>query len=283
MKRRRKWVAASLLVLVGLGCLILGRRDRWPYWRDGRIGRLVEQALQDESRSAACEAVLEVGAPAVPLIARKGLHDTCHHLRFLSFDHLLSFASGHPRLNRWFRIDERVSNCVGRHSHAAWLLFQMGTNAQAAIPDLIDCLERCPQLHYVQTTELLDTLGEVSGTNRAAIPFLARLARDHLNLRAAVVAYFIDGQTNLLVETCQRLAQADPLGLLSGHELYWLKDDSALNEHLVPLLERLHADPRSGEREQTSIVAALEDRGSEAKEALNRLCGGQSDNPPHAD
>lgn len=283
MKRRGKWVVAGLVVLIALGCMILGRRDHWPYWRDGGLGRLVEQALQSESRSAAFDAVLEVGAPAVPLIARKGLHDTCHHFRFLSCDRLLAFAWGHPRLNRWLKIDDRASNCAGRHFQAAWLLSCLGTNAQAVVPDLIDCLEHCPQLHYLHTTRLLDTLGKVSGTNRTAVPFLTKLARDHLNLRAAVVAYYIDGQTNLLVETCQRLAQRDPLDLVAGQELFWFKDDHALNEHLVPLLEGLYTDPRSGERERRSIIGELEARGRDGAAALNRLRSSQRNNVPRAD
>ncbi|MCB1129398.1 MAG: hypothetical protein KDM81_23050, partial [Verrucomicrobiae bacterium] len=147
----------------------------------------------------------------------------------------------------------------------------MGTNAQAAVPDLIDCLEHCPQLHYVDTTELLNTLGEVSGASRTAIPFLTHYARDYLSLRAAVVAYFIDGQTNLLVETCQRLAQQNPLHLLRTHELYWLREDHLLNQHLVPLFEQLHSDPRCGADERRSVLFELECRGGDAEEALNRL------------
>ena len=56
------------------------------------------------------------------------------------------------------------------------------------------------------------------------------------------MAYHIDGRTNLLVETCQLLAEKNPSLLLSGHKLFWFRDDHALNEHLVPLLEKLYAN-----------------------------------------
>ena len=139
---------------------------------------------------------MQIGAPAVPFIARRGLHDKCHTFHFLSSDHVLAFGMGHPRLNRWLRTDSWVDNCVGKHGQACWLLFCMGTNAPAAIPDVIDCLEHCPALHVMHHLDLLDTLGEISGTNPAAIPYLTKHARNG-ELRAAAVAYYINGQTNL--------------------------------------------------------------------------------------
>ena len=139
-------------------------------------------------------------------------------------------------------------------------MINLGTNAHAAIPDVIDCLENCRGLHFVNAQDLLDTLGEISGTNPAAIPYLTKRARrdDAWSLRAAALAYYIDGRTNLLVETCQRLARKDPRALLGGQELFWFREDHALNEHLVPLLERLYAAPGLASRDQESILFELE-------------------------
>jgi hypothetical protein len=116
--------------------------------------------------------------------------------------------------------------------------------------------------HRFGAMDLFDTLGEISGTNPAAIPYLTKRARGpgSLCLRAAATAYYINGQTNLFVETCERLSREKPEWLLDGPELFWFRDDPALNHHLVPLLEKLYLDPRVASRERGTAVDELEAR-----------------------
>ena len=283
MNRGARTVFTLLLIVAAIGCALLWPAARGPIYRGRRTADWVEQALREHSRSEAFEAVLQIGAPAVPFIARQGLHNKYHKFYFLSDDYVATFCQHHPVLYRRLRIVPWINydGCAARHDKARWLLDCMGTNAQAAIPDVIDCLEHCRGLHYVNALELLDTLGEISGTNPAAIPYLTQRARrdDSLCLRAAAMAYCIEGRTNLLVETCQRLARKDPGELLGGHELFWFREDHELNEHLVPLLERLYADPRLASGDQESILFELESRSNDATAAIARLLALQTNAP----
>jgi len=255
MNRRRNILLA--LVVAGVGCGLHWWPDRGPVYQGRRTADWVEEAFKDPPSSEAFDAVLKIGAPAVPFIAR-GLHDRCHSYHFLSAGNEWYFIHRHPRLGRL--LEAHVEICTGKHLRASWLLWRMGTNAQAAIPDVIDCLENCPSLHFISAWEMLGTLEEISGTNPAAIPYLTECARggDSCRLRAAVAAYRINGQTNLLIETCERLSRIDPAGLLDGLELFWFKDDPELNQHLVPLLEKLYLDPKLDARDRSSAMAALE-------------------------
>lgn len=73
MKRRWRLLVVGLFVLAGIGLLILDPRDGWLHGEARRTAELVEQALQERGRSEVFEAVLRIGAPAVPLIARDDL------------------------------------------------------------------------------------------------------------------------------------------------------------------------------------------------------------------
>jgi hypothetical protein len=278
MNRGARIVFTLLLIVTAIGCPLLWLAPRGPLYKGRRTADWVAQALHEEKRSEAFEAVLQIGPPAVPYIARWGLHDKGHTFHFMSSDYLLPFSMGHPRLARWLRIWNWMYNCVGKHGQACWLLSCLGTNAQAAIPDVIDCLEHCPTLHVMHRLQLLDTLGEISGTNPAAIPYLTKRARMG-DLRAATMAYYIDGRTNLLVETCQWLARKNPSWLLSGQELFWFREDHALNEHLVPLLEKLYASRSLASRDQESIMFELESRSNDATAAIARLLAVQTNAP----
>jgi hypothetical protein len=154
--------------------------------------------LRENSRSEAFEAVLQIGAPAVPFIARHGLHDKGHKFHFLAWDHVYYFCTNHPRLSRWLRIDSWLGrdNCVGRHDQARLPLSCMGTNAQTAIPDVIDCLEHCPSLHFINAQDLPDTLGDISGTNLD--PRLAPRDRES-------VMFELESRTNDATATIARL------------------------------------------------------------------------------
>jgi hypothetical protein len=255
MNRRRSILL--VLVVVAVGCVLLGQPNRGPMYHGRRTADWVEQTFKDRSRSEAFETVLKIGAPAVPFVAR-GLHDRSHTFHFLSVDHLMYFCNQHPSLGRWVPVE----NCAGKHAQAAWLLWCMGTNAQAAIPDVTDCLENCPNLHFMGALDLLDTLAEISGTNPAAIPCLTRLARggDSLNMRAAATAYYINGQTNLFVETCERLSRKEPEWLLDGPELFWFRNEPKLNQHLIPLLEKLYLNSGLASRQREEAFDALASR-----------------------
>jgi hypothetical protein len=239
MNRGAKIAFTLPLVVTAIGCALLWLAPRGPLYKGRRTADWVAQALHEKSRSEAFEAVLQIGAPAVPFIARRGLHDRCHKFHFLSSDHVLGFGMGHPRLDRWLRKAKWVENCVVRHGQADWLLSCMGTNALAAIPYL---------------------------TKRARMG----------DLRAAAVAYFIDRRTNLLVETCERLARNDPGELLYGQELFWFRQDHELNQYLVHLLEGLYADPRLASGDQEAVMFELESRSNDATAAIARLLARQT-------
>ena len=260
-----------LLVVAAFGCGLHWWPDLGPVYQGHRTADWVEQALKEPSRSEAFEAVLKIGAPAVPFIA-KALHDRSHRFHFLSADQVTYFSDVHPRIGRWVDLSRwvDVENCAGKHAQAAWLLWCMGTNAQAAIPDVIDCLKHCSSIHVITGLDLLETLGEVSGNNPAAIPYLTERARhdDSLSLRSAAMAYCINGQTNLLIETCERLARKEPGQLLDGPELFWFRHDRELNQHLVPLLEKLYLDPKLSPRDRRSVMGALEARTNDAAAVL---------------
>jgi hypothetical protein len=250
---RRRYILLLLIVTAAGGTLLL-RPDRGPLYHGRRTADWVDEALKQESRGKAFEAVLKIGAPAVPFIA-KGLHDRSHRFHFLSADSLMYFSDNHPRLGRWITVE----NCAGKHAQAAWLLWCMGTNGQAAIPDVTDCLEHCTSMHVVGAMDLFDALAAISGTNPAAIPYLTKRARgaDSLCLRAATTAYYINGRTNLFVETCERLSRQEPEWLLDGPELFWFREDRELNQHLVPLLEKLYLDPKLAARERGTALDEL--------------------------
>ena len=286
MSRRAKGIAILLVVVAVTSCVLLWQSAEGPVYRGQRTAVWVKQALHDKSRSTAFEAVLQIGTPAVPFIASQGLHNKYHRLYFLSDNYVAGsgLVQHHPWLWSWLRKVPWINYdaCAARHYQARWLLSCVGTNAQAAIPDVTDCLERCPGLHFYQVMELLDTLGEISGTNHTAIRYLTKRARGKgsLCLRAAAVAYDIDAQTNLLVETCQRLALTDPSELLS-QELSWSRDDHQLNEHLVPLLEKLYADPRLLSSDRAAAMFELESRSNDATAAIARLLAMQTNAPVH--
>ena len=277
MNRGAKIVFTSLLIAVAIECALLRPAPGGPLYKGRRTADWAKLALRGDGRKEASEEVVQIGAPAVPFITRWGLHDKCHTFPFLDWYHIDLFIRSYPRLSRWLRIDFWLApdNCAGIHGNACWLLSLMGTNAQAAIPEVIGCLEHCPNLHMIHQWDLLDTLGQISGTNPAAIPYLTRLARDG-DLRAAVAAYYIDGRTNLLVETCQLLARKHPDWLLSGPELFWFSEDHKLNQHLVPLLEDLYPDPRLESRYLDSIMFELESRSNDATAAIARLLARQT-------
>ncbi|MCX6928075.1 MAG: hypothetical protein NT154_33415 [Verrucomicrobia bacterium] len=283
MNRRAKGIGSLLLVMAAIGSALFWQSAGGPFYRGRRTADWVDLALRESSRGEAFEAVLQIGPPAVPFIARKGLRNKYHNLYYLSDDYVAGLVQHQPWLWRWLSKLPWINynGCAAKHDQARWLLFCIGTNAQAAIPDVIDCLEHCRGLHFVGAVELMDTLGEISGTNCAAIPYLTKRARGNgsLCLRAAAMAYNIDGQTNLMVETCQRLARKDPGQLLSGQELFWYRADHELNLHLVPLLEELYTNPPTGTGYRESAMFELESRSNDATAAIARLLARQT-NPP---
>ena len=200
----------------------------------------------------------------------------------MSSDYLLPFCMGNPRLARWLRLWKWVDNCVGKHGQACWLLSCMGTNAQAAIPGVIDCLEHCPTLHFMDRLELLDTLGDISATNPAAIPYLP-------SAPAGVTCGLPPGPITSMVEpTCWlRLANGwrRPIrGLLGGQELFWFREDHALNrisrsfagEHVCRPTAEV---PLPGYRSSSN----LQSRSNDAIAAIARLLAMQTNAPVRAE
>jgi hypothetical protein len=283
MKRRAKIIFAILLIAAGLGWLLREREDRGPLYEGRHVADWVADAMREDSPSNATAMVLKIGAPAVPFIAKLALHDPSHTNPRLAYDEASVFCDNHPLLGRmalWSHV-LKLHNCVSEHESARWILSQMGANAVAAVPDVIDCFEHCPNAHFMNGQDMLDTLGEICGTNPVAIAFLTRSARatNSYSLRAAVIAYCNDEQTNLMVETCERLAREEPESILHSQELFWFREDHALNQHLVPLLERLYDDPKVDASGRESILFELESRSNDATAAIARLLARQTNAP----
>jgi hypothetical protein len=256
-------------MMLTAGLVLCLRTPPAPVYQGRSVAAWVDEAMKGGQSSAAFVTVLEIGAPALPFIIRKGLYHPCHRLKFLSYGVVEGFRFNYPLLGRWVPQD----NCVLRHYLTRELIRSLGTNAQAAIPGLIDCLEHCPNLHCVNAWDLLDTLSEINETNPAVIPYLSRRANqdDCLTLPAAALAYVINQQTNLLVETCARLARKNPAALLGTPELYGFREDHELNRHIVPLLEKLYFDTRLNNSDRESVLCELEYHGSDASAVLARL------------
>jgi hypothetical protein len=157
---------------------------------------------------------------------------------------------------------------------AAWMLSEIGKPAHMAVPDIINCLENCPDNHFTQTLDLLDALRDVSVGNDDAIPYLTQVARrdwGSISVRAATDAYYLNGQTNLIIETVCRLAKKNPGELLDAPELYWFSNDHALNQYFVPLLVEIYSDPRLTDRERESIRFELQSRTNNSTAAIAGL------------
>ena len=269
-----------MLLVLAIGLALHRQAVRGPLYEGRHIADWVDEALREDGGKEADEMVLKIGAPAVLFIARQGLYGRAHTFKFLDSDRVMVFGAHHPRLRRWLDLDD-WDFCVSRHIKANNLLWLMSTNAQAAIPDVVDCLERCPELHYVNSLDLLDTLGEISGTNTAAMPYLTRRARSDswTNLRAATIAYYIDGKTNLFVETCERIARKEPKYFASERELFWFRGDDELNRHIVPLLENNYFNPQLDARDRESVMFELESRSTAATAAIARILARQTNAP----
>ena len=84
------------LIVTAIGCALSRPALPGPLYKGRRTADWVAQALHEEDVSEAFEAVLQIGAPAVPFIARWGLHDKVNMFHFLSSDYLLPFWMGIP-------------------------------------------------------------------------------------------------------------------------------------------------------------------------------------------
>ena len=82
MSRRAKGIAILLVVVAVTSCALLWQSAEGPVYQGHRTVVWVKQSLHDKSRSTAFEAVLQIGAPAVPYVARQGLHNKYHRLYF---------------------------------------------------------------------------------------------------------------------------------------------------------------------------------------------------------
>jgi hypothetical protein len=277
MKRRKRTGVVLLLIAAAVALALHWGEDRGPVYNGRHIADWVDLALDGNVQDREAEnVVVAIGAPAVPFIARKGLHDRCHTHPYLNWDRAEFLCDHHPWIGGLaVKIGVlKLENCVLRHELASGLLGQIGTNAQAAIPDLIDCLKHCPNPHYFDTQDWIDLLGDISGTNRAALPYLTYLARqdDSFSLRSAAVAFSIDGDTNLVEETCQRVTKRDPAELAQlaqlvlDRGLWWLQSDE-LNLQLVPLLKQRYSNPSMDAEAKECLREEIRKRTGETMEA----------------
>lgn len=278
MRRHKKLLIGSALLVLIAGFAWHWQVARGPVYKGRHIADWVDEALSDHPGTNAPAMVIEMGTTAVPFIAREGLYGRSHVFHFLTTSRLSDFSRRHYRISASLGLS-KLDFCVARHEQARVLLNQFGTNAQAAIPDLVNCLEHCPELHVFNTVLLQDTLATISGTNPAAIPYFTRCALDHNDLHAAALAYQIDGQTNLFIKTCEQIALKDPAQLASARELYWFRDDHRLNEQLVPFLEKMYPSMLLRYSERASVLIELQARGDDATNAVNRILATQTNAP----
>jgi hypothetical protein len=266
MKRKRLLFVSLLLLIVAVTSYAFHRHaSRGPVYEGRPVGDWV--ALGLISPLDAGHVVIKIGAPAVPFIVEQGLHDKNHFF-----------------LNQWiewlrWHLPERIQwpqpfPCNGRHEVAAWMLSEIGKPAHAAVPDIINCLEHCPNNHFMQTIELMDALRDISDGNDEAIPYLTKIARSDwgsISSRAATDAYYLNGQTNLMVETFRRVVKKNPEALLDSQELFWFAQDHALNQYVVPLLVETYSDPRLTVQQRESVRFELQSRSNDATAALAQL------------
>ena len=161
MKRKHFALLILLLLTATLaGHALYRQARRGPVYEGRPIGDWVALALRDEHDpndlagiNKARAIVVKIGAPAVPFIAEQGLYDRSHVFHFLEYGRIESFRYHHPRLGRWVGTGDF---CVGKHLTAVQLLTVIGRPAHAAIPDIFNCLNSCPSLHYINDLELID-------------------------------------------------------------------------------------------------------------------------------
>ena len=279
MRRSKKILLCSLLL-----ALIAALAWHWqavsgPVYHGRHVSEWVDEALQANPGTNAPAQLLQLGAPAVPYIARQGLYGRSHVLPALSTARLRDFNARHHRTAVRLHLYQ-LDVCTIRHERACQLLLAFGPAARAAIPDLINCLEHCPDLDDNGTLQMQNTLAVINGTNLTALPYFVRCARKTDDLHAAALACDLDGQTNLFVEICQRLALKDPSALVASRDLARFVDNHPLNEHIVPLLEKIYLTTKFKPGLHQSVLAALEARGADADAALARIHAAEAISPP---
>ncbi|MDB6065346.1 MAG: hypothetical protein JWR26_1554 [Pedosphaera sp.] len=260
----------STLLVIGIVTIELHHRPEAMH--KGRpVREWVELALAERpsmGETNARHAVVEIGSPAVPYLIEAltsknhgVIHQRVEWLRW----HL-------PERLRWAALEY----CVSRHVAAGWLLSDMGEAGRPAVPALIRCLKQCPELHYVNSSELLDDLGNLGSATNEALPYFTELANkpnSSFRLRAACYAYYMTGKTNLVAAVFCNAGRERPKEFLFSRELFWLRDDSELNQHFVPILIHCLSDARLDDSDRSAAIYELEYRGPGALAALPTLAG----------
>ncbi|HSY17343.1 MAG TPA: hypothetical protein VK815_03375 [Candidatus Acidoferrales bacterium] len=279
MRRPKKILLCSLLLVLAAGIIWHWEAASGPIYHGRRVSEWVDEALRLNPGTNAPAQILQIGAPAVPYIARQGLYGRSHTFPVLSTARLRDFSGRHHRTAVRLHLYQ-LDVCTTRHERACQLLLSLGPSARAAIPDLINCLERCPDLNDNLTFQLQDALAILNGTNRTALPYFIRCARKTDDLHAATLAYYIDGQTNLFVETCQQLAVKNPQALATSRDLARFADNHLLNIHVIPLLEKIYLTTKFKPDLHRAALAALESRGTDAAPTLARIHAIEASAPP---
>jgi len=279
MRRSKKILVCSLLLALVAALAWYWQAASGPLYHGRHVSDWVDEALQANPGTNATGQVLQLGAAAVPYITSQGLYGRSHVLPSLSTARLRDFSGRHHRTSVWLHL-YKLDSCAIRHERAGRLLLTLGPAARAAIPDLINCLEQCPELNDTLTLQLQDTLAAINGTNLTALPYFIRCARKKTDLHAATLAYDLDGQTNLLVETCQQLALIYPQGLATSPDLAQFADNHPLNGYFVPLLEKIYLTSKFNPDLHRAALKALKARGADADAALARIHAAEPMAPP---
>jgi hypothetical protein len=261
----------------------LSQTTNEPLYDGHTAGYWVDQALKTDKwvNPKPYDMVRKIGAPALPYIQQWGLDDICHEVSDLDYWGKQLFMEEHPLLGKLIvhlGLMDPDYSCIEAHYRAMVMLRDLGTNAQAAILDVADCIETCPALHTMNRQAMLELLPKISGTNQAAMPYLTEKAErmDDFSVNAAMVAYEIAGDTNLLFRTCEVMLKKKPSRVLWMDEAIWFSEHPELNFGLVPLLEKAYPAPELNEEDRGWLLGMLKDCGTEGTNAIARLTAKQT-------
>ena len=274
---------ARLAVALGFaGLLLWVARERQHAQERERYGghtvrEWVDRALAEHPMSLDGESarmIERIGPPAVPhLMARlHRLQDSPLRERLLIWQNEWLPASLH-RLNELPNADARVFDIVR-------LLSALGPEARPAVPAIIGA---AGQVHFGVYREILNCLADMGPAAVEAIPWLRGMADEggEGDFHAAWALWRVATNDPTFQRMVVQAIQVKRKPSLADDELSLVRDDSALNRVIVPLLAEVLGDSRVDEEERKSAAGHLGERGLDAVSAFPwmRKAAAQTDSP----
>lgn len=168
----------------------------------------------------------------------------------------------------------------GRVLNIVRLLAELGPEARPAVPAIIGAAE---QVHYGAYRAILDCLADLGSAADESIPWLRTMADEggEEDFHAAWALWMVATNDTTFPRMVGRAIQVQRKPSLAQDELYLVRDDTALNRQLVPLLADLLTDPRVAADERKCTAWCLGERGLDALPALPlmRKAAAQTDLP----